>query len=50
MKGPFAELTDAELMQRYVEGDEAAFPEIVNRYKNSLYAFLKRFLNLRPRR
>ena len=45
MKGPFEKLTDAELMQRYVEGDEAAFPEIVNRYKNSLYAFLKRFLN-----
>jgi len=45
MKGPFERLTDVELMQRYVAGDEAAFREIVNRYKNSLYAFLKRFLN-----
>jgi RNA polymerase sigma-70 factor (ECF subfamily) len=32
-------------MQRYTGGDEAAFREIVSRYKNSLYAFLKRFLN-----
>ncbi len=45
MKRPFEKLTDAELMQRYVEGDEAAFREIVSRYKNTLYAFLKRFLN-----
>jgi RNA polymerase sigma-70 factor (ECF subfamily) len=44
MKRPYEKLTDAELMQRYVEGDEAAFREIVNRYKNSLYAFLKQFL------
>ena len=45
MKRPFEKLTDAELLQRYIEGDEAAFREIVNRYKNSLYAFLKQFLN-----
>ena len=45
MKGPFEKLTDGELMQRYIAGDEAAFPEIVSRHKNSLYAFLKRFLN-----
>lgn len=45
MKRPFEKLTDAELMQLFVEGDEAAFREIVNRYKNSLYAFLKQFLN-----
>jgi RNA polymerase sigma-70 factor (ECF subfamily) len=45
VKRPFEKLTDGELMQRYIAGDEAAFPEIVNRYKNSLYAFLKRFLN-----
>jgi len=45
MKRPYEKLTDAELMQRYVEGDEAAFREIVNRYKNSLYAFLKQFLS-----
>ncbi len=45
MKRPFEKLTDAELLQRYIEGDEAAFREIVNRYRNSLYAFLKQFLN-----
>jgi RNA polymerase sigma-70 factor (ECF subfamily) len=28
-----------------MDGDEAAFQEIVARYKNSLYAFLKQFLN-----
>jgi RNA polymerase sigma-70 factor (ECF subfamily) len=38
-------LTDAELLGRYINGDEAAFREIVDRYKNSLYAFLRQFLN-----
>jgi len=38
-------LSDAELLARYGQGDEAAFREIVSRYKNSLYAFLKQFLN-----
>jgi len=37
--------TDAELLARYAEGEEAAFREIVNRYKNGLYTFLRRFLN-----
>lgn len=45
MDHPFEKLTDAELLQQYGKGDEAAFREIVNRYKNSLYAFLKQFLN-----
>jgi RNA polymerase sigma-70 factor (ECF subfamily) len=36
--------TDAELLARYAQGDEAAFREIVSRYKNSLYMFLKHFL------
>jgi len=45
MKHPFEKLTDAELLQQYNEGDEAAFREIVHRYKNSLYAFLKQFLS-----
>jgi len=45
MKHAFEKLTDAELLQRYMEGDEAAFREIVSRYKNGLYAFLKQFLN-----
>ena len=39
------QLSDAELLTRYAAGDEAAFREIVNRYKNGLYAFLKKFLN-----
>ncbi len=37
--------TDAGLLARYAAGDESAFREIVNRYKNSLYAFLSQFLN-----
>ncbi len=37
--------TDAELLARYGAGDEAAFGQLVNRYKNGLYVFLKRFLN-----
>ena len=38
-------LSDAELLTQYAAGDEAAFRELVNRYKNSLYAFLRQFLN-----
>ncbi|MFQ6035170.1 MAG: RNA polymerase sigma factor [Sedimentisphaerales bacterium] len=45
MKRILKKLTDAELLARYIDGDEAAFHEIVSRYKNSLYAFLKQFLN-----
>ena len=37
--------TDAELLACFADGDEAAFRELVNRYKNGLYAFLKQFLN-----
>jgi RNA polymerase sigma-70 factor (ECF subfamily) len=44
-KNPVSQLTDAELLQRYREGQEWAFREIVDRYKNSLYAFLRRFVN-----
>jgi RNA polymerase sigma-70 factor (ECF subfamily) len=40
-------MTDGELLTRYTEGEEAAFREIVNRYKNGLYAFLRMFLNRR---
>jgi RNA polymerase sigma-70 factor (ECF subfamily) len=39
--------TDAELLARYAAGDEAAFRILVNRYKNSLYVFLRRFLDHR---
>lgn len=38
-------LSDAELLTRYTAGEEAAFHELVNRYKNSLHAFLRQFLN-----
>jgi len=38
-------LTDAELLTRYTAGEEEAFRELVDRYKNSLYAFLRQFLN-----
>ena len=41
------ELTDAELLAHYAAGEESAFREIVSRYKNSLYAFLRQFLNRR---
>lgn len=34
-------------MKRYVAGDEGTFQEIVNQYPDSVYAFLRRFLNNR---
>jgi RNA polymerase sigma-70 factor, ECF subfamily len=37
--------SDAELLERYATGDEDAFAEIIARYKDGLYAFLRRFLN-----
>jgi RNA polymerase sigma-70 factor (ECF subfamily) len=45
MKSDSKKPTDAELLAQFAEGDEAAFREIVNRYKNGLYAFLRQFLN-----
>lgn len=36
---------DSHLLERYRRGEEAAFREIVSRYKHSLYAFLRRFVN-----
>jgi RNA polymerase sigma-70 factor (ECF subfamily) len=45
MNKDFVKLSDSELLARYTAGEEAAFREIVNRYKNSLYAFLRQFLN-----
>jgi len=37
-------LTDSELLERYSGGDENAFRELVTRYKNSLYTFLRLYL------
>ena len=47
MAKDFTKLTDGELLTHYMEGEEAAFSEIVSRYKNGLYAFLRMFLNRR---
>ncbi len=44
MKQALENESDAELLARYNAGEEAAFRELVNRYKNSLYAFLRHFL------
>jgi RNA polymerase sigma-70 factor (ECF subfamily) len=38
-------MNDVQLMKRYAAGDEGAFRELVSQYKDSLYAFLRRFLN-----
>ncbi|PKL46520.1 MAG: RNA polymerase subunit sigma-70 [Planctomycetes bacterium HGW-Planctomycetes-1] len=36
---------EQELLHRYVAGDRDAFQQLVTRYKDPLYAFLRRFLN-----
>jgi len=38
-------MNDVELLKRYVAGDERAFQELISQYKDSVYAFLRRFLN-----
>ncbi len=38
-------LKDRELMEKFINGDESAFKELVRRYKTPLYIFLRRFLN-----
>ncbi|MHC4666757.1 MAG: RNA polymerase sigma factor, partial [Planctomycetota bacterium] len=45
MKPVLGKQTDAELLARYAAGEEAAFRELVSRYKDSLYAFLRHFIN-----
>jgi len=45
MEPVFDKNTDAELLARYAAGEESAFREIVGRYKDGLYTFLKRFVN-----
>jgi RNA polymerase sigma-70 factor, ECF subfamily len=37
-------MDDVALLQRYAAGEEVAFQEIVRQYKDSVYAFLRRFL------
>ncbi|MBN2514051.1 MAG: sigma-70 family RNA polymerase sigma factor [Sedimentisphaerales bacterium] len=44
-KSALDKTSDSELLERYRKGEESAFREIVNRYKNSLYAFLRRFIS-----
>ncbi len=44
MKAKSDKPTDAELIVRFGQGDEDAFRELVDRYKNGLYIFLRRFL------
>jgi len=38
-------MDDARLLKRYAAGDEEAFQLLMNRYRDSVYAFLRRFLN-----
>jgi RNA polymerase sigma-70 factor (ECF subfamily) len=38
-------MNDVELLKRYAAGEEGAFQELVDQYKDSLYVFLRRFLN-----
>ncbi|MHC4617688.1 MAG: RNA polymerase sigma factor [Planctomycetota bacterium] len=45
MKPVLNKRTDAELLARFAAGEEEAFREIVSRYQESLYAFLRHFLN-----
>ena len=39
------QLTDSELLTYYRKGQGWAFREIINRYKNPLYVFLRRIIN-----
>ena len=38
-------MDDTKLLKRYAAGDEEAFQELMDRYRDSVYAFLRRFLN-----
>jgi RNA polymerase sigma-70 factor (ECF subfamily) len=38
-------MDDARLLKRYAAGDEGAFQELMDLYRDSVYAFLRRFLN-----
>lgn len=41
------ERNDVDLLRRYTAGEEDAFHELVGRYKDSLYFFLRKFLGRR---
>lgn len=45
MPTDYTRLSDGELLDRAAAGEQDAFSEVVNRYKNGLYAFLRTFLN-----
>ncbi len=45
MTKDLTKMTDAQLLDISATGEEGAFRELVNRYKNGLYAFLRTFLN-----
>ena len=38
-------MNDTDLLKRYAAGEEEAFQELVSQYKDSIYAFLRRFLS-----
>jgi len=38
-------MNDEKLLKRYVAGEEGAFQELVHQYKDSVYAFLRRYLH-----
>ena len=42
-----AEQTDEQLLSAHIEGDQVAFPELLERYRNELLHFLIRFLGSR---
>lgn len=44
LQSDLSALPDEALLQRYVEGQKAAFAELVRRYERELYHFLVRFL------
>jgi len=38
-------MDDVQLLKRYAAGEQGAFQELVRRYQDSVYAFLRRFLH-----
>lgn len=37
--------SDAEVYRRFLDGDETAFEEIINEYRNGLIFFINRYIN-----